>query len=93
MLNTLKNRFEQGCRTSDYPNTTIELPKRYRGQPQIHADASSELAAECAAACPQEAIDAERRLIDLGRCVFCTPYSQEPKSIWKTPPRYQFPCS
>ena len=71
MLNTLKNRFEQGCRTSAYPNTTIELPARYRGQPQVHAEASSELAVECAAACPQEAIDAERRLIDLGRCVFC----------------------
>jgi formate hydrogenlyase subunit 6/NADH:ubiquinone oxidoreductase subunit I len=32
MLNTLKNRFEQGCRTSAYPKTTIELPERYRGQ-------------------------------------------------------------
>jgi Ni,Fe-hydrogenase III small subunit/ferredoxin-like protein FixX len=71
MLNTLKNRFEQGCRTSAYPKTTIELPVRYRGQPQVRAEASSELAAQCAAACPQEAIDAERRLIDMGRCVFC----------------------
>ena len=71
MLNTLKNRFEQGYRTSAYPKTTIKLPARYRGQPQVHAEASSELAVECAAACPQEAIDAERRLIDLGRCVFC----------------------
>ena len=71
MLNTLKNRFEQGCRTSAYPKTTIELPARYRGRPQVRAEASSELADACAAACPQEAIDAERRLIDLGRCVFC----------------------
>ena len=71
MLNTLKNRFEQGCRTSAYPKTTIELPERYRGQPQVHAEASPELAAQCAAACPQEAIDVGRRLIDMGRCVFC----------------------
>jgi formate hydrogenlyase subunit 6/NADH:ubiquinone oxidoreductase subunit I len=71
MLITLKNRFEQGCRTSAYPKTTIELPARYRGQPQVHAEASSELAVECAAACPQETINAERRLIDMGRCVFC----------------------
>ena len=71
MLNTLKNRYEQGCRTSAYPKTTIELPVRYRGQPRVRAEASSELAAACAAACPQEAIDAERRLIDMGRCVFC----------------------
>ena len=71
MLKTLKNRFEQGCRTSAYPKTTIELPERYRGQPRIHAEASPELAAQCADACPQEAIDADRKLIDMGRCVFC----------------------
>jgi len=71
MLNTLKNRFEQGCRTSAYPKTTIELPARYRGQPRVHAEAPPELAAQCAAACPQEAIDAGRKMIDLGRCVFC----------------------
>jgi Ni,Fe-hydrogenase III small subunit len=71
MLNTLKNRFEQGCRTSAYPKTTIDLPEHYRGRPAVRQDAPAELAAECAAACPQEAIDAERRLIDLGRCVFC----------------------
>jgi Ni,Fe-hydrogenase III small subunit/formate hydrogenlyase subunit 6/NADH:ubiquinone oxidoreductase subunit I len=71
MLKVLKNRFEQGCRTSAYPKVKIDLPARYRGRPQIHAEASPELAARCAAACPQEAIDAGRRLIDLGRCVFC----------------------
>ena len=71
MLNTLKNRFEQGCRTSAYPKTTIKLPARYRGKPQIQKEAPAELAAQCAAACPQEAIDAERKLIDMGRCVFC----------------------
>jgi Ni,Fe-hydrogenase III small subunit len=71
MLNTLKNRFEQGCRTSAYPKTTIELPQRYRGLPQIHKDASSDMATHCAASCPQEAIDAGHRTIDLGRCVFC----------------------
>jgi Ni,Fe-hydrogenase III small subunit len=43
------------------------LPARYRGRPQVHKEAPSELAAQCAAVCPQEAIDAERKLIDLGR--------------------------
>jgi Ni,Fe-hydrogenase III small subunit/NAD-dependent dihydropyrimidine dehydrogenase PreA subunit len=71
MLKVLKNRFEQGCRTSAYPKIPIELPARYRGRPEVHAEAPPELAARCAAACPQEAIDAGRRLIDLGRCVFC----------------------
>ena len=71
MLKTLKNRFEQGYRTSPYPNATIELPERYRGRPKIDDSAPDELASGCAAACPQDAIDAERRVIDLGRCVFC----------------------
>lgn len=71
MLNTLKNRFEQGYRTSAYPRQTIELPARYRGLPQIDRGAPPALAAACAAACPQAAIDAEKKMIDLGRCVFC----------------------
>ena len=71
MLNTLKNRFEQGYRTTGYPKAKIELPLRYRGKPQIRRDAPAELVAQCAAGCPQDAIDAERRLIHMGRCIFC----------------------
>jgi len=71
MLNTLKNRYEQGCRTSTYPKTTIALPEDYRGLPVVSQDAPDEIAAQCAAACPQDAIDAQARSIDMGRCVFC----------------------
>jgi Ni,Fe-hydrogenase III small subunit len=71
MIKTLQNRFEQGYRTSRYPKEPIQLPERYRGRPQIVLDAPAELAARCAAACPQEAIDAENKRIDMGRCVFC----------------------
>ena len=71
MLKTLQNRFEQGYRTSAYPKQKIELPARYRGRPVIKADAPPQLAAACAAACPQNAIDAADHCIDLGRCVFC----------------------
>ncbi len=71
MLNTLKNRYEQGYRTSAYPRTTIQLPERYRGMPVVYRSAAKELAEQCALACPQNAIDAERRVIDMGRCVFC----------------------
>jgi Ni,Fe-hydrogenase III small subunit len=71
MLNTLKNRFEQGCRTSTYPRTAIDLPERYRGRPLVSRDAPAEMAAQCAEACPQEAIDARTRRLDMGRCVFC----------------------
>ncbi|MBU1163239.1 MAG: hydrogenase [Proteobacteria bacterium] len=71
MLNTLKNRFEQGYRTSTYPKKTVELVPRYRGRPQVHKNAPSDLVVKCAAACPQDAIDIDRKLIHMGRCVFC----------------------
>jgi Ni,Fe-hydrogenase III small subunit len=71
MLNTLKNRYEQGYRTSAYPKTTIELPERFRGIPKVDPAAPAELAAQCAEACPQQAIDAGAKRIDMGRCVFC----------------------
>jgi len=71
MLNTLRNRFEQGYRTTKYPQEKIELWKRYRGRPQINKDAQNDLARACAEACPQDAIDAKNHLIDMGRCVFC----------------------
>jgi Ni,Fe-hydrogenase III small subunit/formate hydrogenlyase subunit 6/NADH:ubiquinone oxidoreductase subunit I len=71
MIKTLQNRLEQGYRTSRYPQEPIQLPQRYRGRPQVFQDAPAELAARCAVECPQEAIDAEKRCIDMGRCVFC----------------------
>ena len=71
MLNTLKNRFEQGYRTSRYPKEMVELVTRYRGRPQVHKNAPSDLVMKCAAACPQDAIDTEQKLIHMGRCVFC----------------------
>jgi len=71
MLNTLKNRFEQGHRTTTYPKTRIDLPERFRGLPKVNPDADPRMVRQCAAACPQAAIDADRNLVDMGRCVFC----------------------
>lgn len=71
MIKTLQNRYEQGYRTSRYPKEPIQLPERYRGLPKIAPDAPPEISAQCAAACPQEAINAETKRIDMGRCVFC----------------------
>jgi len=67
----LKNRFEQGCKTSRYPKEKIQLLPRYRGRPQINADAPRDVVVACAQACPQDAIDPEAKTIDMGRCVFC----------------------
>lgn len=71
MLKTLKNRFEQGYRTSRYPKEPIELPARYRGLPEVNMDAPADVVAACVNGCPQEAIDADTKQIDLGRCTFC----------------------
>nr|MBF0222458.1 hydrogenase [Desulfobulbaceae bacterium] len=71
MLKVLKNRLEQGNRTSKYPKVPINLYNRYRGLPQINPDCDSATIKACATACPQEAIDASSCKIDLGKCVFC----------------------
>ncbi len=71
MFKVIKNRLEQGYRTSKYPKETINLYKRFRGLPKVDRNCSEDLVQRCAAACPQEAIDSATRQIDLGRCVFC----------------------
>ncbi|MBF0112434.1 MAG: NADH-quinone oxidoreductase subunit NuoB [Desulfamplus sp.] len=71
MLDTLKNRIEQGYRTSSYPKQAINLPERYRGLPKIDLNSDSNMVKMCADACPQDAIDVEKKIVDLGRCVFC----------------------
>jgi formate hydrogenlyase subunit 6/NADH:ubiquinone oxidoreductase subunit I len=71
MLNVLKNRFEQGCKTSRYPKEAVQLLPRYRGRPQINPDAPADVVTACAQACPQAAIDPTAKTIDMGRCVFC----------------------
>lgn len=71
MLDTLKNRIEQGYRTSKYPKQTISLPERYRGLPAINQNADAAVVKIAADACPQDAIDVANKMIDMGRCVFC----------------------
>ncbi len=71
MLKVLKNRFEQGCKTSSYPKEKVQLLPRYRGRPEINADAPKDVVRACARTCPQDAIDPVKKTIDMGRCVFC----------------------
>lgn len=53
-----------------YPKEPVNLPPSYRGRPTIHPCAA-EIIEECAAHCPQNAINAHTGSIDLGRCLFC----------------------
>ena len=71
MLNILKNRLEQGCKTNNYPKEKPAVFERYRGKPEINKDASLEIIEMCANACPQDAIDKDLKKIDMGRCLFC----------------------
>lgn len=71
MLNTLKNRYEQGYRTCGYPKEKPAVFPRYRGRPVIQKQASLEIITACADACPQDAILVAEKKIDMGRCIFC----------------------
>ena len=71
MLNTLKNRFEQGYRTCAYPKEKPAVFARYRGKPVVQKGVSTDMVETCANACPQDAIDIKLKKIDMGRCVFC----------------------
>ncbi len=71
MWKIIKNRLEQGYRTSGYPTEPISLYKRFRGLPEINPSCELNIAEEMAAQCPQQAIDADNLAIDLGKCTFC----------------------
>ncbi len=71
MLTILKNRLEQGYRTCNYPKEKPAVFPRYRGRPLIRKTADPDMAKACADACPQDAIDAGKKKIDMGLCVFC----------------------
>lgn len=71
MLKILKNRLHQGCRTMAWPDEDLSLPEPYRGLPEINRSCEEDIVEKCASGCPQEAIDPKKRLLDLGRCLFC----------------------
>jgi Ni,Fe-hydrogenase III small subunit/ferredoxin-like protein FixX len=71
MLKVIKNRLEQGHRTSKYPKEEIHLYKRFRGLPNVDTKCDPTLVKRCADSCPQDAINTESCRIDLGKCVFC----------------------
>jgi Ni,Fe-hydrogenase III small subunit/ferredoxin-like protein FixX len=71
MLNILKNRLEQGCKTNNYPKEKPAIFSRYRGRPEIRKDVSAEILKMCADACPQDAINVDLKKIDMGKCLFC----------------------
>jgi len=74
MLDLIRARLRQRCRTIAYPNAPPPpLPERFRGRPLIDASKCPDGCACCAEACPTQAIDLRDGIrVDLGRCIFCT---------------------
>ena len=73
MWRILKERFKQGHRTAAYPAVPPEMPDRFRGRPNVKAEACAEGCDGCVQACPTRAVEVSggRPRLDLGRCVFC----------------------
>src|SRR5260370_13646328 len=75
MFTILRERIRQGMRTVAYPaGPAPVLPERFRGLPVLDASKCPAGCAECAQACPTDAIlaDSKNLQLDLGRCLFCT---------------------
>jgi Ni,Fe-hydrogenase III small subunit/Pyruvate/2-oxoacid:ferredoxin oxidoreductase delta subunit len=73
MLKLLLARFQQGHRTTQYPNTAPTLPDRFRGGPALDASKCPEGCRDCIDACPTDALrpDGDGLALDTGRCLFC----------------------
>jgi Ni,Fe-hydrogenase III small subunit/Pyruvate/2-oxoacid:ferredoxin oxidoreductase delta subunit len=67
-------RLKQGHWTAKYPLELPTVPDRLRGVPTIDSSKCPDGCAECAKACPTDAISKNNGGIklDLGRCLFCT---------------------
>ncbi len=81
MIEIIKNRIEQGYRTSSYPDGDPGLPGRFRGRPLLKPELCAAGCAACAKVCPTQAISAasapaggkaEALALDTGKCLFCT---------------------
>ncbi|NNN05112.1 MAG: NADH-quinone oxidoreductase subunit NuoB [Elusimicrobia bacterium] len=75
MWKIIKTRFQQGYRTSAYPDGPSALPERFRGRPVVSSQPCAQGCSACADSCPTQAIafaEDRRVRLDLGKCIFCT---------------------
>lgn len=76
MLTILRTRFQQGHRTTPFPDGPApDLPPHFAGRPQIDSRKCIAGCRQCVECCPTQAIEhspaARQLLLDTGRCIFC----------------------
>lgn len=73
MLKMLRARWNQGHRTTRFPDEEPSLPPRFRGRPVLDASRCAEGCRACVDSCPTQAITAgtDRLALDMARCLFC----------------------
>ncbi len=74
MIDILSFRLRYGRQTVAFPDGPARFPARFRGRPVVDPARCRDGCADCADACPTEAIlDAGKATmrVDLGRCTFC----------------------
>ncbi|MHB8864448.1 MAG: NADH-quinone oxidoreductase subunit B family protein [Pirellulaceae bacterium] len=76
MLEALRARWQQGYRTTPFPDGPApELSPRFVGFPQLAGAKCAEGCQECVEVCPTGALEVSegqgRLQLDLGRCLFC----------------------
>ncbi len=82
MFKALRARFFEKYRTNIFPDAPPKLPEHFRGRPEIQlADNDAAKWQSAAGVCPTEAINAQARCIDLGKCIFCGKCSAENPAI------------
>lgn len=75
MLRVLFERFQQGYRTSAYPESPAPTrPARFQGLPVLDQSRCAAECQRCLESCPTNAIEksGNRMQLDLGKCLFCT---------------------
>lgn len=72
MIEIIKNRLEQGYRTSKFPDEDPGLPERFRGRPVLRPELCAAGCTACIDVCPTQAVAKPGALsLDMGRCLFC----------------------
>ena len=76
MLEILRARWQQGYRTTRYPNGPApDLPKHFAGRPEIDSSKCLANCDKCTQVCPTQAIkltpQTRQLSLDTGLCIFC----------------------